>query len=209
MYCLRCKKRTETLNAKVTTLRNGRPAKQGTCTVCGAKKSQLLSAGAFEGAGLLNSALNALPLPEMHMRLPREVPSEDVPGGAFQNTGKYSYAGPYTKLDKRLSQGYRGVNKLDRACLDHDVAYAIHSDTAGRNTADDVLAAAASKIALDDSVPDWERKDARTVAAIMSAKARLGMGIGARASPSMVGAVGGGAPLRRCRRICSGGMVAI
>jgi hypothetical protein len=174
MYCLRCKKRTETLNEKVTTLRNGRLTKQGTCAVCGAKKSQMLSAGANTGAGLFNSALNALPLPEMHMRLPKGLPSKDVPGGTFQNTGKYSYAGPYTKLNKRLSLGYRGVNKLDRACLDHDVAYAIHSDTAGRNAADDVLAAAASKVALDDSVPDWERKDERTSAAIMSAKARLG-----------------------------------
>ena len=127
---------------------------------------------------LLNSALNALPLPEMHMRLPSGISSEPVPGGTFQNTGKYSYCGPFTKLDKRLSQGYRGANKLDRACLNHDVAYAVHSDTAGRNAADDVLAAAASKIALSD-VPDWE-KDARTVAAIMSAKSRFGLGVGGR-----------------------------
>jgi len=41
-----------------------------------------------------------------------------------------------------------------------------------------VLAAAASKIALDENVPDWEKKDARTVTAIMSAKSRLGLGVG-------------------------------
>ena len=159
-------------------LRNGRPVKKGTCAVCGAKKYQIV-AGSKMGGSLLNSALNALPLPEMHMRLPKGVPSESIPGGSFQNTGKYSYCGPFTKLDKRLSEGYRGANKLDRACLHHDVAYALHSDTVGRNAADDVLAAAASKIALSD-VPDYEKSDARTVAAIMSAKSRIGLGVGGR-----------------------------
>jgi len=130
------------------------------------------------GGSVLNAALNKLPLPEMHMRLPDGVQSEAVPGGTFQDTGKYSYCGPFTKLDKRLSQGYRGVNKLDRACLNHDVAYAVQSDTAGRNAADDVLAAAASKLALDDGVPEREKKDARTVAAIMCAKSRFGLGCG-------------------------------
>jgi len=158
-------------------MRNGRPAKKGTCTVCGARKCQILTSKT--GGSILNSALNALPLPEIHMRLPSGSASEDVPGGSFQNTGIYSFCGPFTKLDKRLTQGYRGVNKLDMACLNHDVAYATHSDTAGRNVADDVLAAAASKIALMD-VPEWEKKDARTVAAIMSAKSRLGMGVGGK-----------------------------
>ena len=67
-------------------------------------------------------------MPEMHMRLPKAGLSEDVPGGSFQNTGKYSYCGPFTKLNKRLTEGYRGVNQLDRACFDHDVAYAAHKD---------------------------------------------------------------------------------
>src|SRR6218665_3893477 len=122
-------------------MHNGRPAKKGTCGACGSRMSHNLSSKT--GGYLLNSALNALPLPEIHMRLPSGASSEDVPGGSFQNAGKYSYCGPFTKLDKRLSQGYRGVNKLDRACLNHDVAYATHSDTAGRKVADDVLALAA------------------------------------------------------------------
>jgi hypothetical protein len=175
---MRCKRHTETLNETSAVLRNGRPAKKGTCAVCGAKKSQIVASSKV-GGSLLNSALNALPLPEMHMRLPRGVPSEPIPGGSFQGTGKYSYCGPFTKLDKRLSQGYRGVNSLDRACLNHDVAYAVHKDTAGRNLADDVLAAAASKTALSDA-PEYEKKDARTVAAIMSAKSRFGLGVGGR-----------------------------
>jgi hypothetical protein len=38
------------------------------------------------------------------------------------------------------------------------VAYATDSDTAGRDTADDVIAAAALKVALNDYVPDCERR---------------------------------------------------
>ena len=133
------------------------------------------------GGSLLNSALNALPMPEMHMSLPPGAASEDNPGGSFQNTGKYSYCGPFTKLDKRLTQRYRGVNKLDRACLDHDVAYAFHKDTTGRIHADDILAAAASRIALTDEIPVYEKKDARLVSAIMSSKSKMGMGVAARA----------------------------
>jgi hypothetical protein len=172
MYCLRCKVHTETLNETDVVLQNGRRAKRGTCAVCGIYKYQFLKAKM--GRGLLNSALNALPMPEMHMRLPSDVPSENVPGGSFQNTGKYSYCGPFTKLDKRLSQQYRGVNPLDRACLTHDVAYSMYKDTPGRNRADDVLAASASKLTMED-VPEYVKKDARLVSATMSAKSRFGM----------------------------------
>jgi hypothetical protein len=41
---------------------------------------------------------------------------------------------------------------------------------------DDVLAAAASQIALDDGAPEWEKKDTRTTAAIIRAKSRSGLG---------------------------------
>ena len=125
MYCLRCKHNTDTLNGVVADTKNCRPIKKGTCTVCGAKKNQFLSMKS--DGSLLNAALNKRTLPEMHMRLPSGVQSKLYPLGVFQDTGKYSYCGPFTKLDKRLSQGYCGVNQLDRACLNHDVAYAVHT----------------------------------------------------------------------------------
>ena len=179
MYCLRCREHTTTLNETDTTFKNGRPVKKGVCAVCAAKKFQILPGVSRTGGGsLVNSALSALPMLEMHMRLPKGVLSEDVPGGSFQNTGRYSYCGPFTKLNKRLSEGYLGVNQLDRACFDHDVSYAAHEDTTSRDHADDVLAAAATKIALSDDASKYEKNDARTVAAIMSSKSRLGMGVG-------------------------------
>lgn len=36
-YCLKCRARREMRNPQKVTLKNGRPATQGTCPVCGTK----------------------------------------------------------------------------------------------------------------------------------------------------------------------------
>ena len=36
-YCLKCRSKREMQNAKGVTLKNGRPATQGTCPTCGTK----------------------------------------------------------------------------------------------------------------------------------------------------------------------------
>lgn len=36
-YCMKCRKKVEVSNPKAVTLKNGRPATQGTCPVCGTK----------------------------------------------------------------------------------------------------------------------------------------------------------------------------
>ncbi|HJS63304.1 MAG: DUF5679 domain-containing protein [Nitrososphaeraceae archaeon] len=36
-YCVKCKSKREMLNEKKVTMKNGRPATQGTCGVCGTK----------------------------------------------------------------------------------------------------------------------------------------------------------------------------
>ena len=127
------------------------------------------------GKGLINTALRYMP--EMHLSLPNTVESENIPNGSFQNTGKYSYCGPGTKVKKRVSEGYQGVNKLDNACKEHDIYYSKYKNTQARNVADDILASKASQIALNPNLPDYERKDARLVAGIMGVKSRFGMGI--------------------------------
>ena len=90
------------------------------------------------GKGLINTALRYMP--EMHLSLPNTVESENIPNGSFQNTGKYSYCGPGTKVKKRVSEGYQGVNKLDNACKEHDIYYSKYKNTQARNVADDILA---------------------------------------------------------------------
>jgi hypothetical protein len=141
--------------------------KKGLCAICGTIKTQF-------GGSILNTALNALPLPEMHLR--SRSGAEQVPGGSFNDTGKYSFCGPFTKLQKRISQGYRGVNTLDQACLGHDIAYSKHKDTPTRNKYDDILSAGAAKIAVDERTPEYEKQDARLVNAIIAAKSRFGLG---------------------------------
>jgi len=168
MFCVKCKRKTPTTDEYTTRTRNNRKIHKGICTVCGSVKNK------FVGGSILNKALNVLPLPEMHLK--SAVGAEQVPGGSFNDTNKYSFCGPFTKLRKRLLEGYSGINSLDRACLNHDIAYETYTNTAERNHYDDVLSAEASKLALNENIPDYERKDARFVNAVIAAKSRFGLG---------------------------------
>ena len=171
-YCVYCRMQTKSLHPAYITTANGKLQQQSNCQVCGKKKSMFLK----QGSGVFNTLLNKLPLPEMHLRLPKDVRTEQVPGGDFNNTGTYSFCGPFTKLEKRLQQGYKGVNNLDRACMRHDIAYSQNSDTKNRNVADDILAKDAIDIANNVNDPAYERQQARSVAAIMATKSRFGLG---------------------------------
>jgi RNase P subunit RPR2 len=42
-YCVKCKKKTEIKDPKEVTMKNGRPAVTGTCTVCGTKVFRIKS----------------------------------------------------------------------------------------------------------------------------------------------------------------------
>ena len=41
-YCMKCRTKREIKNAKQVTLKNGRPAMEGTCPVCGTKVVKLV-----------------------------------------------------------------------------------------------------------------------------------------------------------------------
>ncbi|KAL6416410.1 hypothetical protein ACFW04_011614 [Cataglyphis niger] len=116
--------------------------------------------GDIGGAGLLNRAINALPF-ELH-----------IPG--------YQFCGPGTRLAKRLARGDRGVNPLDAACREHDVAYSRSGDLADRHVADRALAERArERVAASDSTLG-ERAAATAIWATMKAKTKFGMGAPAR-----------------------------
>lgn len=72
-----------------------------------------------------------------------------------------------------MARGDRGINKLDDACREHDIAYSEHKDTQGRYTADKKLTSEALKrvFALDSSI--GERTAALAVSAAMKAKTSL------------------------------------
>ena len=41
IYCFKCRSKTDTLEAQEVVLKNGRPAVNGRCTVCGTKKFRM------------------------------------------------------------------------------------------------------------------------------------------------------------------------
>jgi len=72
------------------------------------------------GGGLLNSMINAL-LFELHIL-------------------GYQFRGPGTRLRERLARGDQGINSLDAACREHDIAYSRSNDLTERQVADRILA---------------------------------------------------------------------
>src|SRR5436190_1602845 len=83
-----------------------------------------MSSRIVRGSGLLNHAINAIPI-ELH-----------IPG--YQ-------CGPGTHLEKRLARGDRDINPLDAACREHDIAYSRSNDLRERHVADNILAVEARK----------------------------------------------------------------
>lgn len=71
------------------------------------------------GKGLINKLINTLPF-ELH-----------APG--------YQYLGPGTKLEKRLKRNDSGINELDKAAKEHDIAYSKTNKTSERHVADKIL----------------------------------------------------------------------
>ena len=50
-YCMKCREK-RTFEGEIVTLKNGRPAAQGTCPVCGTKLMRILSKADAEAAEL-------------------------------------------------------------------------------------------------------------------------------------------------------------
>lgn len=110
------------------------------------------------GSGLFNSLLNKLPV-EVHL-----------PG--------YQYCGPGTKLQTRLQRGDPGINPLDRACKDHDIAYSKSRDLKHRHEADRILEERAWNRVKSADTTLGEKAAAWTITNAMKAKRKLGMGLG-------------------------------
>lgn len=113
-----------------------------------------------KGKGFVNTLINKLPF-EVHL------PS-------------YQYCGPGTKLKKRLARNDPGINELDKACKQHDIAYSQSENVVDRNRADDILAAKAWRRFKSKDASLAERTAALGVGGIMKAKSAMGAGIKVR-----------------------------
>jgi len=63
IYCVKCRKFTETRDVKQKTTKNNCQMLQGICVVCGTKNSKFISTS---GKRFINDTINSLPF-EMHM----------------------------------------------------------------------------------------------------------------------------------------------
>ena len=88
-------------------------------------------------------------MPEMHLRQPQFV---------------YSACGPFTKNKERIQKfketadtSYIYKNELDKACVQHDMAYGDCKDLPKRTAADKVLGNKAFKIASDQKYDGYQR----------------------------------------------------
>ena len=159
MYCVKCKKRTETSNERLATSKNGKRMKRGTCVVCGTTKTQFIKAPT--GGSLLNKAINNLPV-EMHL-----------PG--------HNFTGPGTKLNKRLNPDLtpkkwsKPINRVDKAAYHHDLCYLKNNDTATRNAVCDKNMLKELKGIYNPSIR--EKMERGLVSTLIGTKARFGMGV--------------------------------
>ena len=118
MYCVKCKKQTDTANEKITTTKNKRNMKRGTCVVCETTKTQFIKA--LKGGSILNTMINKLPPIEMHLP-------------------QHNFTGPFTNLKKRLNpdltpkEWSKPINRVDKAAYHHDICYLKNMDTKTRN----------------------------------------------------------------------------
>lgn len=111
----------------------------------------------MQGKGLLNNLIDGLPI-ELH-----------IPG--------YQFCGPGTKLKKRLARGDKGINPLDTACREHDIAYSQSKELSHRNKADKILAERAWERVLSKDSSLGEKTSAYIVTNAMKAKTKFGMGL--------------------------------
>lgn len=95
---------------------------------------------------------------------------------------KYNFAGPGTRLDKRLNPDdtpkdwSKPINRLDEAAYHHDLWYRDHRTAKERHPSDIALAKVANEVANDQNATKDERRAANLVAAIMHGKVLLGLG---------------------------------
>ena len=107
-------------------------------------------------------------MPEMHSRQPQFV---------------YSACGPFTRHKERIKKFKRASdtryiyrNELDKACFQHDSAYADHKDLINRTEADKVLKDKAYDIASNPEYDDYQRGLANMVYKFFDKKS-MGSGV--------------------------------
>ena len=159
MYCVRCKKKTETTNEQLATTSNNQSMKRGKCAICGTTKMQFVKSS--KGGSILNKMINNLPV-EMHLL-------------------GHNFTGPGTKLNKRLNtdltpkEWSKPINRIDKASYHHDICYLKNNDTATRNNVCDKNMLKEMKDIYNPTLR--ERMERGLVSTLIGTKKRFGWGV--------------------------------
>src|ERR1044071_2658472 len=161
MYCLNCKKKTETSDTTYVKTKNNRQMMKGICVVCGCKKSMFIGSTTVKGGDIdIHSLIGKLPKPKNGWTLP-----------------KHKYTGPWNPLHKQLDEndkplpGQEPYNKVDEIAMRHDICYRDHEDD--KHGCDRQMIEE-----LNDMKPTGlrERFDRAFVKGIIGTKVKLGLG---------------------------------
>ena len=159
MYCLKCRRVTETENITSASSKNGRSMMRGQCITCGKTKTQFVKR-VVAGGSFLNTLVNKLPF-EMYL-----------PG--------HNFTGPGTKLYKRLNsvgtpkEWCTPINRVDNAAYHHDLCYSKHDDTKTRNLDCDKTICDELNGIVNQTLR--ERIDKLIVGKLLNAKVNFGFG---------------------------------
>lgn len=141
-YCLKCRTPTPSEGVTLETVGSGpqaRQARRGTCTVCRTPKFCFMrkpppkkkrGGPSIPIGGDLQGLLGKLP----GLPWSKYAGEKHLPG--------YNYCGPGTRLDKRIGPGgvpkpgEAPINRVDNACMKHDLSYSKSKDLKQRHIAD-------------------------------------------------------------------------
>ena len=172
MYCVKCKRNTDTLDLHHAVSKNNRNMLKGTCSVCGTTKNQFTAgASSVTTGGDLTNSINKF---TSKIKLPwAKFPGEmHIPG--------MNFAGPGTNLDKRLTstdayqEWSKPVDRVDNAAYYHDLAYKYFNDKQTRNLADQMMLEEMNSI---QNPTQREINERKIIEPIISAKAKFGLGV--------------------------------
>ena len=114
IYCLKCRRVTETENIITATSKNGRLMRRGQCVTCGKTKTQFIKRDATGGSSL-NTLVNKLSF-EMHLQ---DITLQD------RKQKLYKRLNP----DGTPKKWSIPINRGDNAAYHHDLCYSKHDDT--------------------------------------------------------------------------------
>lgn len=204
IYCVKCRRKTDTKNEKKVTMPNGRQAVKGECKICGTKKTQFVGGkqkgGMFGPNQRTEYGDDGIKPTKPKFKLQPIKRDRELIGQGFFNDyvmprlpelhywspfsgKKHNFTGPGTKLKKRIDPKTKKplphsqpVNEVDKTAYLHDLAYDEFPDLERRKIADNVMIEDLDSIRKDKKV-DWKtRGDALLVGGVMKLKRLLGLG---------------------------------